>query len=232
MPEGLFRRRRLPHLDVEDGTYFITTCLDGSIPARGLAELLRYRDQLDNQRRPNGLTELEWEVRKHKLVFARFDRLIDDEPVVRHLERHDLAKEVQKSLYHFAGQRYDLIGYVVMPSHFHWVFHPRREWFEVAQARGHRRTPRERIMQSVKGYTAFICNRLLGLAGTFWQDEAYDHVVRGDDELARIIEYIEANPVRAGLSPTPEDWRFSSARDRKLQDIPFGQPLLRLTTAD
>jgi type I restriction enzyme R subunit len=225
MLDGLFRRRRLPHWDVEDGTYFVTSCLEGSLPASGLAELFRYRDQLDNTRRPENLTEREWEVRKHSLLFARFGRLIDETPAVRHLENSDAAGVVRGSLYHFAGERYDLLAYVVMPSHFHWLFHPRRDWCELIRDPQDHRSPRERIMHSVKGYSGYRCNRILGLTGTFWQGESYDHVVRNEDEMMRIIEYIEMNPVKAGLAVHAVDWRWSSAFDRKRYSVPFGEPL-------
>jgi hypothetical protein len=49
---------------------------------------------------------------------------------------------------------------------------------------------------------------------TFWQDESYDHWVRDEEELQRIVLYIEQNPVKAGLCRTPADWRWSSARFR------------------
>lgn len=45
----------------------------------------------------------------------------------------------------------------------------------------------------------------------FWQDESYDHWVRSGEEFERIVRYIEANPVRAGLLERVEDWRWSSA---------------------
>ncbi len=128
MFEGLFRRRRLPHWDVEDGIYFVTTCLEGSIPAQGLLDLRRYRDELDKRPRPADVSAEEWELRLHKLMFARFDEEIDLRPAVRHLEIAELATVVRDGLYHFAGERYDLLAYVVMPSHFHWVFHPREAW--------------------------------------------------------------------------------------------------------
>jgi putative transposase len=66
-------------------------------------------------------------------------------------------------------------------------------------------------MQSIKGFTARECNRLLAQAGMFWQQESYDHVVRDDDELERIIQYVLNNPVKAGLVERPELWRWSSA---------------------
>jgi type I restriction enzyme R subunit len=234
MLDGLFRRRRLPHWDVDDGTYFVTACLAGSMPAHGLVRLQQYRENLESRSRPIGTTATDWELQKHKLLFAQFDYIIDSQPAVRHLANPDAADQVESALRHFAGERYDLLAFVVMPSHFHWVFRPRSEW--VAQctetSNGHapddpvaRRTPRQRIMQSVKGYSAYQCNRLLGLCGEFWQDEAYDHVVRNDEELFRIIDYIENNPVRAGLCERRADWRWSSAVDRARLAIPYGHPL-------
>ncbi len=68
MQDGLFRRRRLPHWDVEDGTYFVTTCLEGSIPAQGLVELCRYRDELEARCKPADLSAEEWKLRREKMV--------------------------------------------------------------------------------------------------------------------------------------------------------------------
>jgi len=40
-------------------------------------------------------------------------------------------------------------------------------------------------MQSLKGYTAFKANQLLGCEGEFWAHESYDHWIRDDDEWQR-----------------------------------------------
>jgi hypothetical protein len=111
-----------------------------------------------------------------------------------------------------------------MPSHFHWVFTPRADW---AEDLTDDRTPRERIMHSVKLYTARECNRHLLLTGAFWQDESHDHCVSDEDELWRIIEYVELNPVKAGLIDAREKYLFSSAHDRAKFGIAIGQPLVR-----
>lgn len=217
--DGQIRRRRLPHWDVDRGTYFVTACLEGSIPARGWLRFWKFREQLDSKPQPAGMTEDEWEHHKNKLAFGEFDKLLDFESAIRHLANPDAAAELERNLRFFAGDRYDLIAYVVMPSHFHWVFRPWDEWvesvrkLEIAEEKT-QRTPRQRIMQSVKGFSARQIKSLLGLEGEFWQMESYDHVVRGDDELARIIEYIENNPVKAGLCGRQEDWRWSSAAVR------------------
>ncbi len=88
-----------------------------------------------------------------------------------------------------------------------------------------RYVPLRRITQSIKGYAAREANRLLQRTGhTFWQDESYDHWVRDEAELERIVIYIEWDPVRAGLVASPEEWRWSSAWERKrgrLKDRPW-----------
>jgi type I restriction enzyme R subunit len=43
-----FRRRRLPHLDQPGALYFVTTCLEGSIPASGLKDIYDYRKPLSS----------------------------------------------------------------------------------------------------------------------------------------------------------------------------------------
>jgi putative transposase len=70
------------------------------------------------------------------------------------------------------------------------------------------------------------CNRKLNRRGVFWQEESYDHCVRDDEELERIINYIEQNPVTAGLVDRPDLWRFSSAYDRAVSEVLLGQPLV------
>jgi len=220
--EEVFRRRHLPHWDVPGATYFVTTCLAGSIPARGLLDLRQYRKELEARPRPAEVSAEEWELRLAKLEFARVDRWLDDEPAVRHLENCQLAAVVCDALHHFAGERYDLLAYVVMPSHMHWVFRPRDEWITAANLDG--RTAREAICHSVKRHSALECNRILRLKGTFWQDESYDHWIRDIDELMRCIEYVENNPVKAGLVKQAADWRFSSAFDRAKTGTPIGTP--------
>lgn len=63
-----------------------------------------------------------------------------------------------------------------------------------------------RLLQSLKGFTAKLANRVLGRIGEpFWQKESYDHWVRNEGEWRRIATYIEENPVRAGIVVRAED---------------------------
>jgi putative transposase len=76
-----------------------------------------------------------------------------------------------------------------MANHVHLLITPR---VEVSKA-----------MHSLKRFTARKSNRILTLTGPFWQDESYDHLVRDEVEFRRIVNYIEMNPVKAGLVTTP-----------------------------
>jgi type I restriction enzyme R subunit len=223
MEKQVIRRRKLPHWDVPGAPYFVTTCLEGSIPAQGLVDLARYRDEVQRWPRPNEMKEEAWRIQCWKQVFVRLEHWLDEQPAIRHLEDPVLTKEVVESMVHFAGERYDLLAYVVMPSHLHWLFRPLDSWVETFA--GDPRTPRQRIVYSMNRFTATKCNRLLKRNGRFWQKECYDHWVRDTEELERIIRYIEENPVKAGLVASPEEWRFSSAWLRKQTGTEWGGPL-------
>ena len=73
------------------------------------------------------------------------------------------------------------------------------------------------ITQGIKGFTAYQINALQRMHGRiFWQDESYDHWARDEEEMLRIIEYLERNPVAAGLCSSPSEWPWSSARWRSI----------------
>ena len=95
-------------------------------------------------------------------------------------------------------QRYHLHSFVVMPNHVHLLVTPlvtARQW-----------------LGPLKGFTGYRANRTLSRLGApFWQDESYDHLVRSDEEFRRVERYIEFNPVRAGLTASPEQFPWSSA---------------------
>jgi putative transposase len=221
----IIRRRRLPHWEVSGATYFVTACLHGSIPAQGLLEIARYRADLESRPRPPGVAAREHAVRLSKLVFARSESWLDLRPAVRHLEDPHLAAIVQGAIFYFVGQRYQLLAHVIMPSHMHLVFTPLQSWVDSLAPDITERTPRERIMHGLKRHTGIECNKHLGQAGAFWQHDSYDHWVRDVDELERIIDYVEDNPVKANLVEAAEQWTFSSAHVRRQLGIEWGEPI-------
>src|SRR5438094_9874311 len=104
----VFRRRKLPHWDVEGAIYFITACLEGSIPAQGLLDIDRVRNRLRNRRPPDGLTAEQWKARCWKVTFARADHWLDRCPAVRRLSDPRLAAQVVEAIHHFRAVRYEV----------------------------------------------------------------------------------------------------------------------------
>ena len=116
-----------------------------------------------------------------------------------------------------------------MPSHHHWVFLPDPTWAEQFSAQQQdkekKRTLREGISHSIQSFTGTQCNRARGGEGAFWQAETFDHYARDQEELLRIIHYIEQNPVVAGLVDRAEDFQWSSAPacDSHLRCLSYSQ---------
>jgi putative transposase len=136
-------------------------------------------------------------------AFVWMDRYLDSArsgPL--YLSREAIARIVVESLHRgVALGQYDLGAYVIMANHVHVLLLPK--------------ISPSRLLQSLKGATARQANRLPGRTGErFWEAESYDHWVRDQREWERIADYIEDNPVKAGLAFCREDYRWSSAGER------------------
>ena len=209
----MFRRRNLPHWDVENRPVFVTVRLFGTLPGASWRRVQTYRAELARKAERLQLSPSERERWRSKRLFLFLDELLDAEMPDPPLSDPRLAPLVESAMRFFDGERYDLLSYSIMPSHLHWLFRPLESWavraVAEASSRGRERTPREIITHSVQSYTATQCNRVLGRQGCFWQAETFDHWVRDDSELARIIHYIEQNPVRARLCTQAQDWPWT-----------------------
>jgi REP-associated tyrosine transposase len=63
------------------------------------------------------------------------------------------------------------------------------------------------FMKLMRQRTAIFYRRLTG--DRLWQDGYFDRVLRLDDDIQAIVEYMMTNPVRAGLVKNPEDYPFA-----------------------
>jgi hypothetical protein len=68
------------------------------------------------------------------------------------------------------------------------------------------------ILSSWKSFTSKEANRILNRSGQFWKEEYFDRFIRDAKHFDHVIDYIEDNPVKAGLCALPSDWPFGSAR--------------------
>jgi REP element-mobilizing transposase RayT len=218
-------RRRLPHWYVPGASFFVTFRLADSLPRVVLESLATKRELLLRQRPPSGMSEQANRDRIHKLLFAEYDRHLDQGSDVAWLKQPEVAEVVRNSLYHFHGERYHLMSYCIMPNHVHVLFAPKTTGataseteFPTLGERADRHSPLASILHSWKSFTAHEINKVLGRSGTLWQPESYDHWARDEDELERIVDYIAANPTKANLAARPTDFRFSSAYDRYCRD--------------
>jgi putative transposase len=178
-----YYRRNLPHWLPEGKTLFITWRLYGSLPRTVEA--------------PGGRRTAISGNNQFKEVDKALDRA-DFGPTW--LKAPKVAACVVGTLLRGSTElhHYVLHAFVVMANHVHVLLTPR--------------TDVRRLMKSIKGVTAREANRVLERTGKpFWQDESFDHWVRNEIEFNQFREYIEQNPVTAGLVERPGDWPWSSA---------------------
>jgi REP-associated tyrosine transposase len=239
LPDEIVTRRYLPHWYKAGCAHFITYRLVDSIPTELLREWKAEREEAIRQARnlPVSL-QAERRLNAHRQFFKQYDEYLDNRCEVKWLAEARAATVVRENLYHHHGAKYELLAYCVMPNHVHVLLQPfqnessdallgqatslsadlERSEEIISDECPDSASPLTAIMHSLKSYTANKVNEVLGRTGALWQHESYDHWVRDLGELERIVNYIKANPVRAGLCEKPSDWGCSSAHDRFQMD--------------
>ena len=120
-----------------------------------------------------------------------------------YLRRTEIAEMMEENLLKFDGVKYKLHAWVIMPNHVHLLLTP-KEGYSLSE-----------IVHSCKSYTSNQANRILDITGRFWFPEPFDRFMRDYEHFEKTFNYIERNPVKAGLCENQSDWRFSSAWHRK-----------------
>ena len=186
-------RGRLPHWEKDSATYFITFRLADSLPKSVLDRIESERQAIvktANQLRRKLSSD---ERRKiQTLSTPVIERFLDTGAGACHLTNPVVAGEVAHALTHFDDKRYRLFSWCVMPNHVHVVV---------------RLFPGQTlasVVHSWKSFTAKRVNTILGLHGTLWQREYYDHLLRSESEFERAISYVSENPAKANL----KDWKW------------------------
>jgi putative transposase len=104
--------------------------------------------------------------------------------------------------YTLAG-KFKVHEFVVMPDHFHVLLSLDGD------------TSIERAAQLIKGGFSFRRKKELGLAGEIWQRGFSEVRVIDKTSFLAHKEYIDHNPVKAGLAARAEDYPYCSAYLRK-----------------
>jgi putative transposase len=73
----------------------------------------------------------------------------------------------------------------------------------------------EKAMQLIKGSFSFRANKELGFRGEIWQRGYSDVQILDDQSFQQHREYIENNPVNAGLAKRTDEYPFGTAYLKK-----------------
>ncbi len=92
----------------------------------------------------------------------------------------------------------DILGYCLLPNHFHIVLRPHddgdlgrwMQWLLTAHVRRH--------------------HSQYGTSGHIWHGRFLAFPIQNDDHLPTALRYVESNPLRASLVKQVKDWKWSS----------------------
>lgn len=184
--KGWYSRGYLPHFDAEETFQAITFRLADSLPKQLLDQ---WQTELAS------LPNLEAELERRK----RIESCLDKGHGKAWLRQPKIAKLVEDALLHFDGDRYNLHAWVIMPNHVHLLILSYKDW------------NLSKILHTWKSYTAKQANKIINSQGKFWQEEYFDRYIRDEKHYIAAVNYIEENPVKAGLCSSKEHWPYGSA---------------------
>ena len=118
------------------------------------------------------------------------------------LENSDFEKYLELLTHYKRKYKIKLFGYCLMPNHMHLVVVPKKA-AELAK-----------FMQGLTQTYTFWFNQKYDKNGRLWQGRFKSMVIQDTAYFLECVSYIEANPVRAGLTSSPADYLWSSYRDR------------------
>ena len=118
--------------------------------------------------------------------------------IIRELEFRRTSGEIQ------------LYCFCLMSDHLHLLMSLKENYTRKNGAFGDRTL--QKWVSSFKRYSAKKVGQVWDIS-PLWQKNFYDHVVRGDESLLEICEYILNNPVRKGMTPSWKEYLYSKMVD-------------------
>lgn len=101
--------------------------------------------------------------------------------------------------------KFNLYGYCLIPNHIHLI----------GELNGGNNSLSKFMQGLNRSYTAYF-NNTYEKVGHLWQGRFKSKVVTKDKYLIDCINYIELNPVRAGIVKAPHEYKWSSYSERNL----------------
>ena len=184
---GWHDRGYIPHFDVGEITQSITFRLGDSLPQERLRELQDLAKAGEE-----GIVERQ----------NRIEYYLDQGMGSCVLKDPACASIIEDALEYLNGKRFDLIAWVIMPNHVHFL------------ARFGEGQLLSKAMHSLKSFTSNEIGKLYPELRPVWQTESFDRYIRSEEHYWHAVRYIHENPVKAGLSETAEAFPWSSASGR------------------
>ena len=78
-------------------------------------------------------------------------------------------------------------AYVVMPDHLHWLFQLQK------------RNSVSSVVRRIKGSSAYRIIKMREQRGSIWQSGFHDRLIKSEESLETVGNYVIHNPVRAGM---------------------------------
>ena len=177
----------LPHWRQAGATYFVTFRLHDSLPQSKLRELREFKAEWERRNPPSVPTSAQQDLARE--VMRRVEAWLDQGMGSCILRRRAVSALIEEALKAGDGSKHELGCYVVMPNHVHAIVRP----IELAER------ALEAILQAWKGGSARAINELMKRSGTLWQRESFDRIIRDEEHLHRVIQYIGRNSKQAKL---------------------------------
>lgn len=102
----------------------------------------------------------------------------------------------------------DLLAYCLMPTHYHFLVQLRMDSHASPSPDPGNGLSNSMMRLSVS-YTKWF-NRAHGRTGVLFEGSFGSKLIRSDEQLLAVTNYIHDNPVEAGLVEDPGDWSYSS----------------------
>jgi putative transposase len=115
--------------------------------------------------------------------------------------------------------RFSIDNFCIMGNHFHFIIKP------------HEKESLSRIMQWILSVFAMAYNRLHGTSGHLWGQRFFSQVINSFRVFMKIFDYIDENPVKAGIIQDKRMWIFSGGYFRRSGRGNFLSSLPRLLLA-
>jgi len=192
-PDRPIRRyqRHLPHWRQDGATYFVTFNLADALPANKIHELESIRREWEH-RFPPPRDEATW-TEYARTVFQFAEKEMDAGSGDCWFSQDEYSDDLHQALLRFHDGRYELGCYAIMANHCHLTMRP-FDGFDL-----------EKELGAIKRTTSRAINQREKLSGELWQQECYDRIIRDEEHLYRVVQYVGRNPFQAGIPR--ERWR-------------------------